>query len=260
MSTPAQVVLVTGATSGIGAAIVHRFAGAGARIVAVGRRRERLDEIQRRYADRCLTVSLDITDANAVHDAIATLPAPFREVTVLVNSAGLALGGSALDASLSDWRRMIRTNVEGLVAVTHAVLPGMVERNFGDIVNIGSITGRRAYPGANVYGATKAFVHQFTQNLRADLLGRNIRAICIEPGTVRTEFAQVRTGSAAGAQQFYAHPNLMEAEDVAAIAYHVIALPRRVNVSAIEAVPISQCFGGIAFADSMSEFDKEEEQ
>jgi len=147
---------------------------------------------------------------------------------------------------------MVEVNVGGVLNLTHALLPGMVARDFGDIFNIGSIAAQAAYPTGNVYGATKAFVRQFTQNLRADLLGRNVRATCIEPGTVRTEFAAVRTGSTEAATRFYDHPNLMEAEDVAEIVALCLRLPRRVNVNLLEAMPLGQAHGGPVFADGMA--------
>lgn len=256
MTRPASVVLVTGATSGLGAAIADRFAADGARIIGVGRRRERLEEMRRKWGERFLPVVLDVTDAAAVQAMVASLPEPFREVTVLVNSAGVALGTQrAPDAAIADWQRMVQTNISGVVTMTHAVLPGMAARDYGDILNIGSITGSRPYPTGNVYGATKAFIHQFTQNLHADLLGRNIRAMCIEPGTVRTEFALVRTGSSQEAERFYRQPNLMEPQDVAEIAHFCVSMPRRVNITAIQAVPICQSFGGIDFAEDMAKVD-----
>ena len=249
-----RVALVSGATSGIGAAVVLALAARGARIVALGRRRDRLQELHDRLGPaRCHVLPADVADAAQLRDGLLALPAPFAAPDILVNNAGVALGGApAHEADPEDWRRMVETNIGGGLNLTRLLLPAMTARDFGDIVNIGSIAGRWPYPSGNVYGATKAFVHQFTQNLRADLLGRNVRATCVEPGTVRTEFAAVRTGSAAEAADFYARPNLMEAEDVAEIVAFCLTLPRRVNINMIEAMPLGQSFAFPAFAEGMA--------
>ncbi|MEQ8349765.1 MAG: SDR family NAD(P)-dependent oxidoreductase [Sneathiellaceae bacterium] len=249
-----RVALVSGATSGIGAAVIQALAARGARIVALGRRQDRLSALSDSLgADRCHALVADVADAVHLADALANLPAAFSAPDILVNNAGVALGDAPAQAADPDhWRRMVDTNIGGMLNLTQLLLPAMTERDFGDVVNIGSVAGRWPYRSGNVYGATKAFVHQFTQNLRADLLGHNIRAICIEPGTVRTEFAAVRTGSAEAARSFYARPNLMEAEDVAEIVAFCLTLPRRVNINMVEAMPLAQSFATLAFAEDMA--------
>lgn len=165
-----KTLFVTGASSGFGLAIAERFLAEGWRAVVCARRYDRLQVLSRRFQDRVLALQLDVTDRAAVASAVQNLPKEFASIDVLVNNAGRALGlAPAHEANLDDWDRMIATNCSGLVHVTHAVVPGMVGRKRGSVVNIGSIAGENPYPGGNVYGATKAFVHQFTQNLNADL-------------------------------------------------------------------------------------------
>ena len=210
MLDPARfTVLVTGATSGFGAAIARRFAAAGARIIATGRRAERLDALKAELGARCHAIVLDVRDTEAVRKALATLPAPFDAVDVCVANAGLALGlEPAHQADFEDWRQMIETNCLGLAATIHAVLPGMVARKRGHIVTLGSIAGDHAYPGGNVYGATKAFVKLLVQNLRADLAGTGVRATNIEPGLAESEFSVVRfRGDAERAAGLYRNAN-----------------------------------------------------
>lgn len=250
-----RIALVSGASSGIGLATARRLAGQGARIVALGRRQDRLQSLQRDLGqDLCHPLVADVADGERLAAAIGSLPPDFAAPDILVNNAGLALGNArAQSADRGQWQRMVDTNISGMLNLTHLLLPAMAERDFGDVVNIGSIAGRWPYPAGNVYGATKAFVRQFTLNLRADLLGHNIRAVCVEPGTVRTEFAAVRTASPDAAQAFYDHPNLMEPEDVAEIVSFCLTLPRRVNINMIEAMPLGQAFNFPAFADGMAE-------
>ena len=224
-----MIVLVTGATSGFGAAIARRFAHHGHRIVAVGRRVERLDALRAELgADVVYPLPLDVRDRAAVARAITSLPAELAAIDLLVNNAGLALGlEPAHRASLDDWERMVDTNVKGLMTVTRALLPGMVTRDRGHVVNIGSTAASWPYLGANVYGATKAFVRQFSLNLRTDLLGTQVRVTDVEPGmTAGTEFSNIRfAGDDARAAQVYEGADPLTAEDVAEAVFWVATLP-----------------------------------
>jgi 3-hydroxy acid dehydrogenase / malonic semialdehyde reductase len=240
-----RVALVTGATSGIGAACAEAFLAAGAKVVAVGRRAERLHALAARHeAGRVLPLVLDVRDRKAVEEAMAELPPPFAEVELLVNDAGLALGlEPAHRASLDEWETMIDTNCAGLVTVTRALLPGMVARDRGHVVNLGSVAGSYPYPGGNVYGATKAFVRQFTLNLKADLLGTRVRTTSIEPGMVESEFSLVRfQGDAAKAKTVYEGMQPLSPEDVADAILWCVSRPPHVNVNTLELMPISQAF------------------
>jgi 3-hydroxy acid dehydrogenase / malonic semialdehyde reductase len=242
-----MIVFVTGASAGFGAAIARRFAKEGHRVVATGRRHERLealaDELGR---DKILPLVFDVRDRHAVARAFEALPAAFAEIDVLVNNAGLALGlEPAQKASLDDWDAMVDTNVKGLTYVTRAALPGMVARDRGLIVNLGSTAARYPYPGGNVYGATKAFVHQFSLNLRADLLGTRVRVTDIQPGLVGgSEFSTIRFhGNADRAAKLYEGADSLTPEDIAEAIYWVASLPPRVNINAIEMMPVTQAFG-----------------
>ncbi|WP_135469495.1 SDR family NAD(P)-dependent oxidoreductase [Crenalkalicoccus roseus] len=242
-----MIVLVTGATAGFGLAIARRFAADGARIVAVGRRAERLRALREELgAARCHALPLDIADRAAVLAAIAGLPEPFAAIDVLVNNAGLARGlEPAQSADLDDWDAMVDTNVKGLMYVTRAVLPGMVARDAGHVVNIGSTAGEWPYPGGNVYGATKAFVRQFSYNLRADLFGTRVRVTDIEPGLVGgTEFSNVRfKGDDARAAAVYEGTEPLTPEDIADAVHWVATRPARVNVNLVQVMPVVQSFG-----------------
>jgi NADP-dependent 3-hydroxy acid dehydrogenase YdfG len=239
-------VLVTGASAGFGLAIAERFLADGARVIACARRADRLEALAARFPQLVHVLPLDVTDRPATAAALAALPAPFAEVDVLVNNAGLALGlAPAHQAELDDWERMIATNCAGLVNVTLAILPGMVARQRGTVVNLGSVAGEVPYPGGNVYGATKAFVHQFTHNLNADLVGTGVRATCIEPGLVGgTEFSNVRFhGDDSRAASVYAGAEALTPEDIADAVHWVASRPARVTINAMTLMPNCQSFG-----------------
>ena len=245
MTTKPRTVFVTGASTGFGAAIARRFAGEGARVVASARRADKLADLASELGSWVHALELDVRDRAAVERAVSELPAEFAEIDILVNNAGLALGlGPAQLADLDDWDQMIDTNCKGLAYCTHAVLPGMVRRGSGHIINMGSIAATYPYPGGNVYGGTKAFVRQFTLNLRSDLHGTGVRASCIEPGMVGgTEFSVVRFG---GDQQkadaVYQGMEALTADDIAEAVYWAASLPPHVNVNTIELMPVAQSF------------------
>jgi 3-hydroxy acid dehydrogenase/malonic semialdehyde reductase len=244
-----QTILITGATAGFGAAFARRFVKDGHRVIATGRRVERLEGLAAELGAALLAVPLDVTDAAAVAGFVAALPAAWREIDVLVNNAGLALGLSpAWDADLADWDRMVATNISGLIHVTRAVLPGMVARNRGTILNLGSVAGTYPYPGGHVYGGTKAFVEQFSLNLRADLVGKNIRVTNIEPGLVGgSEFSQVRFGGdAQKAANVYAGTTPLSPEDIAETASWIVSLPAHMNINRIEMMPTCQATAAFA--------------
>ena len=240
-----MIVFVTGATAGFGSAIARRFARDGHRIVAAGRRRERLDALRKEIGEALLPVELDVRDRGAVLRAFESLPADFSAVDILVNNAGLALGlEGAQSANLDEWDAMIDTNVKGLMYCTRAALPGMVARDRGHVVNIGSVAAMYPYPGGNVYGASKAFVHQFSLNLRADLLGTAVRVTDVQPGMCSgTEFSQVRfKGDAARAAKVYEGVHALSADDVADTVHWVATRPAHMNVNVVEVMPVAQAF------------------
>ena len=239
-----KTVCVTGASAGIGAAIVRRFAAEGANVIAAARRGDRLAELAGELGDRVHTLELDVRDRAAVERVLTTLPEPFAGIDVLVNNAGLAKGlHPAQEADLDDWEQMVDTNCKGLLYCTRAVLPGMVARRRGHVVNLGSIAGTYPYPGSNAYGATKAFVHQFTISLRSDLHGTGVRATCIEPGMAETEFSLVRFGGDEGAAgALYEGMQPLGPEDIAEAVHWATAQPPHVNVNVIEIMPVAQSF------------------
>ena len=243
--TDPMTVLVTGATAGFGEATAERFARDGARLVVAGRRADRLEALAKRLSAQAAVhpLTLDVRDRAAVEQALSTLPADFARVDVLVNNAGLALGlEPAHRASLDEWEQMIDTNARGLVVVTRHLLPGMVERGRGHVVNLGSVAASYPYPGGNVYGATKAFVHQFSLNLRADLVGSGVRVTCIEPGMADTEFSLVRLKDAEKARAVYQGVTPLSAADVADAIHWVVSRPPHVNVNLLELMPEQQAF------------------
>lgn len=246
----AGTVLVTGASSGFGAAAAERFAREGWQVVIAARRQERLDELKQSMPqpDHIHSVTLDVRDNEAVASAISGLPDAFAGIDILVNNAGLALGMEGADeAVMTDWETMVDTNIKGLMYVTRAVLPGMVERGSGHVVNIGSVAASWPYPGGNAYGGTKAFVQQFSRNLRTDLLGKNIRVTNVEPGMCETEFSVVRfKGDEDKASQVYNGMRPLSGADVAELIYWVTQVPAHVNINQLEVMPVNQTWSPFA--------------
>ncbi len=246
----AGTVLVTGASSGFGAAAAERFAREGWQVVIAARRQERLDELKQSMPqpDHIHSVTLDVRDNEAVAAVISGLPDAFAGIDILVNNAGLALGMEGADeAVMTDWETMVDTNIKGLMYVTRAVLPGMVERGSGHVVNIGSVAASWPYPGGNAYGGTKAFVQQFSRNLRTDLLGKNIRVTNVEPGMCETEFSVVRfKGDEGKASQVYNGMRPLSGADVAELIYWVTQVPAHVNINQLEVMPVNQTWSPFA--------------
>lgn len=241
-----MIVLITGASSGFGEEMARKFVRHGHKVIAAARRADRLAGLQKELGPALLPVTMDVTEKASVTQALASLPAEWQQIDVLINNAGLALGTEPAHlASLDEWETMIATNCQGLVTVTRAVLPAMVERNTGMIINIGSIAGSTAYPGGNVYGATKAFVDQFTKNLRADMAGTGVRTTNIAPGLCGgTEFSNVRfRGNDDAAAKVYEGTVPLTAIDIAESAYWIATLPPHVNINYIEMMPTCQGFG-----------------
>jgi len=238
--------LVTGATAGFGEAICRRLIREGYNVVGVGRRRAKLDLLRSELGHSFLGVPLDIQNKTAVQNAISGLPQKFQEIDILVNNAGLALGVEpAQKANIENWEQMVNTNINGLLYCIHAVLPQMVARNRGHIVNMGSIAAEYAYPGGNVYGGTKAFVRQLSLNLRSDLLGTAVRVTDIEPGMVGgTEFSTVRfKGGIERAKNLYKDADALTAEDIAEAVFWTVSLPARMNVNVMSIMPVCQASG-----------------
>lgn len=244
-----MIIFVTGATAGFGESITRKFIQLGHKVIATGRRQERLDALAAELGASVYTLKLDVRDRDGVLKAVNSLPAEWQEVDVLVNNAGLALGlEPAHKANLDDWENMIDTNNKGLVYMTRAVLPGMVARHRGHIVNLGSTAGRWPYAGGNVYGATKAFTRQFSLNLRTDLVGTKVRVTDIEPGLVGgTEFSAVRfKGDSDKVQNVYKNADPLMPEDIAEAVYWVTTLPAHVNINTLEMMPVNQSFAGLS--------------
>lgn len=247
MKLQGKVIFITGASSGFGAACAVLLARHGAKVIATARRTERLDALASPHKN-ILPLALDVQDADAVKCAIASLPADFTAVDVLVNNAGLALGMESFeDKQESDIMQMIDTNIKGVMHCTHALLPGMIARGNGHIVNISSIAASYPYPGGNVYGATKAFLTQFTLNLRSDLLGKNIRVTSIEPGMCDTEFSLTRyAGDKEKADEVYKGMTPLSADDIAHTIHWCISQPAHVNINRVEIMPTEQAFSPFA--------------
>lgn len=244
-----MIIFVTGATAGFGEAIARKFVQQGHQVIASGRRIDRLESLKDELGDALHIVQLDVRNRAAIHQAIAALPPQWRQVDVLVNNAGLALGlEPAHKANADDWETMIDTNTKGLVNMTRELLPAMVERNVGHVINIGSVAANWPYAGGNVYGATKAFVKQFSLGLRADLQGTRLRVTDIEPGLVGgTEFSNVRfKGDDDKVDRTYQGANALTPQDIADSVYWVATLPSHVNINTLEIMPVSQSFAGLS--------------
>ena len=240
-----MIVFITGASAGFGAEMARTFARNGHRVVLAARRTERIAELANELGDAALPLTLDVTSRASIEAALASLPQDWRGIDVLVNNAGLALNTlPAHEVPLEDWETMIATNCQGLVSMTRAVLPDMVKRGSGLVINLGSVAGHYPYPGGNVYGATKAFVEQFTLNLRADLVGTGVRATNLAPGLCGgTEFSNVRFhGDDAAAAKVYEGTTPLTARDIAETAYWIATLPPHINVNLIELMPTCQGF------------------
>jgi 3-hydroxy acid dehydrogenase/malonic semialdehyde reductase len=240
-----MIVFITGATAGFGAAMARTFVQHGHQVIISGRRADRLQDLTDELGQAALPLVIDVSDKQSIHAAIAGLPEDWRDIDVLINNAGLALGTApAHEASLDDWETMIATNCTGLVTMTRAILPGMVARASGLVINLGSVAGHYPYPGGNVYGATKAFVEQFTLNLRADLVGTGVRASNLAPGLCGgTEFSNVRfKGDDTAAAKVYEGTQPLTAQDIADTAYWIATLPPHVNINSIEMMPTCQGF------------------
>ncbi len=241
----AKTILITGATSGFGAACARKFASEGWQLILTGRRKERLEALKEELGDSVRAIiQLDVRDRLAVARAFERL----TDIDLLLNNAGLALGlEPAWEVDLDDWETMVDTNVKGVMFATRAVLPGMVARNCGHIINIGSTAGSWPYPGGNVYGATKAFVQHFSRNLRADLLGTKVRVTNLAPGMAETEFSEVRfKGDSEKAGKVYNDTEPLRPEDIADIVFYTATLPEHVNLNAIEVMSINQSWGPLA--------------
>ena len=243
-----RTILITGATAGIGAASARRFAREGWKVVATGRRQDRLDRLADELGEILHPIAFDIRDPQAIEAAIDGLPEGFGEIDVLLNNAGLALGTEAAqDAKLSNWRQMIDTNITGLVTITHKLLPTLIARK-GVILNLSSVAATYPYRGGNAYGGTKAFVRQFSLGLRSDLHGTGVRVASIEPGMIETEFTLVRTGNQEASDALYKGVEPMTAEDSADILHWIATLPPHININAIEMMPVNQSFAGFQVA------------
>lgn len=243
-------VLITGASSGFGEACARRFSEAGDDLVLCARRADRLHALRESLsgAGQVDVETLDVTDRQAVDGFLKRLPEPSREIDVLINNAGLALGlEPAHRADLEDWETMVDTNIKGLMRITRLILPGMVQRKRGHIVNIGSVAANWPYPGGNAYGATKAFVQQFSRGLKADLIGTPLRVTNIEPGLAETEFSLVRMkGDSDKAADVYKDTQPLTADDIAEIVYWVTSLPPHININALEVMPVCQSWSPFA--------------
>ncbi|MCP1659874.1 SDR family oxidoreductase [Neisseria perflava] len=241
-----MAILITGASAGFGEAMCRAFVGAGYRVVGAARRVDKLQILADELGAAFYPLAMDVSRIDDIQTALASIPSDFAEIDCLINNAGLALGLESADkADFDDWETMIQTNIIGLTFLTRQILPQMVARKSGYIMNMGSIAGTYPYPGGNVYGASKAFVRQFSLNLRADLAGTNIRVTNIEPGLCGgTEFSNVRfKGDDERAAKLYENVQFIRPQDIADTALWLYQRPAHMNVNAIEIMPVAQSFG-----------------
>ena len=243
-------ILITGASSGFGQASALRFARAGRKLVLASRRMDRITALVDKLSDQtdCIGIELDVRDRQAVSKTLSSLPGSFADIEVLINSAGLALGLEGGDeVDLDHWDTMVDTNIKGLMYCTRTVLPKIVSRGGGHIINLGSVAGSWPYPGGNAYGGTKAFVQQFSRNLRTDLLGKNVRVTCLEPGMCETEFSLVRfEGDRKKAEAVYDGMKPLSAADIADIIFFITSLPSHININQLEVMPVNQTWAPFA--------------
>ncbi len=243
-----QTILITGASSGFGEAAARLLAQHNYKLILTARREDKLEKLKSELSIPVYIAKLDVTDKKSIDKFLKELPGDFKDIDILINNAGLSRGlDPAFEANIEDWDEMVDTNIKGLLYMTNKVLPSMKDRNSGYIINIGSVAGHAAYKGGNVYGATKAFVKQFSKNLRADLIGTDIRVTNIEPGMAETEFSVVRfKGDEEKAKKVYEGMRALKAEDIAETILWLIQRPAHVNIDNIEIMPIDQTWGGLA--------------
>ena len=243
-------IVITGASSGFGQATARRFARAGKKLVLAARRMDRVNDLVDELSDKtdCIGIELDVRDRQRVSKTLSSLPESFSDIEVLINNAGLALGLEGGDeVDLDHWDTMVDTNIKGLMYCTRTVLPKIVSRGGGHIVNLGSVAGSWPYPGGNAYGGTKAFVQQFSRNLRTDLLGKNVRVTCVEPGMCETEFSLVRfEGDRRKADRVYDGMTPLSAADIADIIFFITSLPSHININQLEVMPVNQTWAPFA--------------
>lgn len=248
-SNPKGIVVITGASSGIGAATARRFGKEGYPLVLLARRKDRLELLQKEISSPTFVYELDVRSEESVIAIMGQIESQNGAIDILVNNAGCGFGlGPAHLSDLKEWNQCVDVNIKGPLYCTRAVLPNMVKRDRGHIINLGSVAGRYPYPGGNVYGATKAFIHQFSLNLRADLLGTNVRVSCVEPGlTEGTEFSIVRfRGDEHRASKVYENTCPLHADDIAEVIYFCTALPAHANINSVEIMPVMQASAALA--------------
>ena len=250
-----NTVLITGASSGFGEACAIKYSKSADHIILVARNIDKLKQLKEQLQQSCeVTIAeVDVADRQSIEQFTVNCDTELKKVDILVNNAGKALGLSpAHESDIDQWEEMIDTNIKGLVRLTRRILPYMVKNNNGHIVNIGSIAGNWPYPGGNVYGATKSFVHQFSRGLRSDLIGKKIRVTCVEPGLAKTNFSVVRFGGdIESAQNVYQDLDPLTAEDIADIIYWVTSVPKHVNINALEVMPTCQAWAPLAVDRTM---------